>query len=46
MITLTEHEILEVLAKLGITSQEDMQIFLREYTLYLNQEHFVTDQKI
>ncbi len=38
MIILTQSEILEQLIKLGITSEEDLQILYREYTLYLNQE--------
>jgi hypothetical protein len=31
--------------KLGITSEEDLQIFCREYTLYLNNENLFSGGK-
>jgi len=46
MKTLTQNEILEELEKLGITSEEDLQISCKEYIIYLNNENLFSGEKI
>ncbi|MBI5676815.1 MAG: hypothetical protein HZC48_13525 [Nitrospirae bacterium] len=46
MKTLTQNEILEELMKLGISSEEDLQISYKEYTLYLNNENLFSGETI
>ena len=46
MITLTQNEILEELIKFGVNSEDDLQVFYREYALYLNHEDVSSGENI